>query len=159
MRIPYYPSRESRVKKLLEVFEPEPNSKIIDLGSGDGRVLREFANKYDDIKLYGIEKDWKLVYISRNLSKEFKNIDIKQGNLFDVPLDNYDVVYTYLTVDALRRLRNKAVKFVDRGGTWIALDYRIPGLKPVVVIDLDKWHKYYIYSKSYRKIGKIFKVL
>ena len=151
MRIPYYPSREFRIKKLLEIFEPPSGSKIIDLGSGDGRVLREFARRYDDVLLYGIEKDPILINISKKLSEEFNNITINRGDLFKEDLSNYNIVYTYLTTEALERLRDKAINFIKKGGVWIALDYRIPRIKPVLVIELDKWHKYYIYGDE-RKV-------
>ncbi len=145
MRIPYYPSRESRVKKLLEVFEPKSGVKIIDLGSGDGRILRILSSKYDDIYLYGVEKDKVLFDISNKLSKGYGNIKIFNGDLFHVDISRYDIVYTYLTSDALKRLRDRAEDFLSRGGTWIALDYSIPGIKPRHIIKLDGWHKYYIY--------------
>ncbi len=158
MRIPYYPSRESRLKHLLEVFEPEPGSSIADLGSGDGRVLRVIASKFDDIELYGYEKDPILVEVSRRLSEGYRNIHFFNMDLFNVDLSKHDIIYSYLTPEALGRLRNKALEFIESGGIWIALDYRIPNVKPSVVIELDKWHRYYIYSGNHEKLYKVFKI-
>ncbi len=158
MRIPYYPSRESRLKRLLEVFEPEPGSSIADLGSGDGRVLRIIASKFDDIELYGYEKDPLLVDVSRRLSEGYGNIHFFNMDLFSVDLSKHDIIYSYLTPEALGRLRNKAIEFIEDGGIWIALDYRIPNVKPSVVIELDKWHRYYIYSGNREKLYKVFKI-
>ena len=133
------------MEKLLEVFEPRSGAKIIDLGSGDGRVLRYIASRYDDVKLVGIEKDPVLYKVSKKLSEGYNNIEIIRDNLFNIDLEGFDIVYTYLTREALKRLRDKARIFIENGGVWIALDYPIPGLKPREVIKLDKWHKYYIY--------------
>lgn len=158
MRIPYYPSRESRLKRLLEVFEPWPGSSIADLGSGDGRVLRAIASKFDDVMLYGYEKDPILLDVSRRLSEGYDNIQFVNADLFNVDISKHDIIYSYLTPEALKRLRNKAIDFLEKGGIWIALDYKIPGVKPYIVIELDKWHKYYIYSWSRKKADEVFKI-
>jgi len=158
MRIPYYPSRESRLKRLLDIFVPEPGSRIVDLGSGDGRVLRAIASKFDDVYLHGYEKDARLVRVAKSLSRNYKNIEVYNADLFEVDITKYDIVYTYLTPEALDRLRRKANQFLEDGGVWIALDYKIPGVKPSLVIYLDKWHRYYIYSFDDRRAKKIFKI-
>ena len=146
------------MKRLLEVFEPEPGSSIADLGSGDGRVLRAIASKFDDVELYGYEKDPILVEVSRRLSEGYENIHVVNTDLFNVDLSRHDIIYSYLTPEALRRLRDKALDFIDQGGIWIALDYRIPGVRPSIVLELDKWHRYYIYSGSLKRVDEVFKI-
>ncbi|HIE37307.1 TPA: hypothetical protein EYP83_03975 [Candidatus Geothermarchaeota archaeon] len=158
MKIPYYPSRESRLRRLLDIFEPESGAKIVDLGSGDGRVLRLFADRYDDIYLFGYERDKRLIEVSRRLSREYDRIKIIGADLFKADLSRYDIVYTYLTRDALNRLRDKAVEFLGNGGIWIALDYPIPGIKPAIVIELDRWHRYFIYGYDNNRVRKMFRI-
>ncbi len=148
MRIPYYPSREEAIKTLLKTINIKPGSKFMDLGCGDSRILIELARKYDDIKLYGVDINPYLVNIGRRRANRLRlnNIFIQQGNLFNQDLNNFDIIYVYLTRDALKKLYNKFVDFLNKGGEIIAYDIPIPNIIPAEIIPVEKTHgKHYLY--------------
>ncbi len=148
-RVVYLPSDKEFVKRLLRVYEPSPGVKILDLGSGDGRILESFLDKYSDIKAFGVEINPNLVSLSRRRLSRFKDIaQIKLGNMYNVNLSDYDVVYTYLTRNALFNLRPNINKLLSSGGILIAHDYPVPGIRPSLtdVVDLSgKKHYIFIY--------------
>ena len=43
--IPYAPSTDERLNVMLELAETAPNQTMVDLGSGDGKVVIAFAKK------------------------------------------------------------------------------------------------------------------
>ena len=58
----YDPSNNESVKKMVELAQIKPGEKSVDLGSGDGRVVIEFAKK--GIQAHGYEINPLLVMIS-----------------------------------------------------------------------------------------------
>ena len=150
--IPYYPSRIESIKYLVRYYNPRPGERILDLGSGDARSLIEFARRYDDIKLYGVEINNSLIDASRRRIKRLgldTRIEILKGDLFNFNFMGFDTLYTYLTKEAYRRLLPKIINFLESGGRIIAYNISIPKLKPVEIIripDLSN-HRYLIYDK------------
>ena len=156
-KIPYYPSRWEAIKELLKIYVPNSGERIVDLGSGDARVLTTLALRYDDIRLVGVEKDPKLVLASNRRIRRLNlaNIDILQQDLFKYPItrENIDTIYAYLTKDALRMLKPKLQEFIKNDGLIILLDFKIPGLKPdlkTTIKGLDEIHKLFIYGNKRR---------
>lgn len=152
MKIPYYPSKQDAIRKLLEVYIPPSGTNILDLGSGDARVLIEIAKRYDDAILVGVEKNPLLIEASmRKIGRlGLKNIKLIHADMFKVDLDDYDVIYAYLTRDALNKLRPRLVNFIMEGKEIFTYDIAIPGVKPYEVYRIDtlsKRHKLYRYLR------------
>ncbi len=140
-KIPFYPSKWEVVEKLSRIYVPRPSERIVDLGSGDARILITLASKYDDIKLLGIEKNSKLVNASRRRIQRLNlgNVEILNQDLFNYKIskEKIDTVYAYLTKDALLKLKPKLVKFIENNGLIILLDFNIPKLKPSITIPIN----------------------
>jgi|Deesub1362B_J571_1020462.scaffolds.fasta_scaffold00005_366 ubiquinone/menaquinone biosynthesis C-methylase UbiE len=156
MNIPYYPTRKEAIKKLLQIYIPKSGARILDLGSGDARILIELAKRYDDISLYGIEKNPYLVEasIKRIDRLGLKNIRIINSDLFNINLESFDTIYAYLTRDALDILKPKLESFLQRGKEIYIYDISIPNLVPYEVYRIEginKIHKLYKYRYSSAK--------
>lgn len=146
-RVVYYPSKMEFVKYIAKLVEPPSGAKLLDLGCGDGRILDIFGKHYDDIYLYGIEIDPGLVKASRlKLSRYGGRARILMRDMYREDIDKYDIVYAYLTKDALSHLRSKIIRLLVSGGLFIAHDYPVPGLEPnrVHLVDLDG-DKHYVF--------------
>jgi len=156
-KIPYYPSRWEIVKFISKLYVPMKGERIVDLGSGDARVLTTLGKTYDDIELIGVEKNVKLVSASLKRIKRLglDNIRIIKGDLFKFPLsrNKVDTIYAYLTKDALSKLKPKFLNFLNEDGLIILLDFRIPELKPATVIPINSSggkHYLFIYGSERR---------
>lgn len=77
----------------------KPKSKIIDLGSGDGRVAFILASLWEDVEVTGIEYNSVLFDCAQRLKSEFKEylnvekINFIQKDFFEEDLNKYDVLY------------------------------------------------------------------
>ena len=94
-----------RILKLNFGLKRRSNQKLIDLGSGDGRVIIYSALKYG-IKAVGIEINENLVKEAKNNirlvkkkntsnKKDLKQIEIVSGDFFQQNLKNFDYIYIF----------------------------------------------------------------
>lgn len=80
---------------LFSYFEFTPNSKLLDVGCGTGRVLAYFSQmKYPGIAV-GIEIDPLIAERSRNWSNSYSNLNVLTGNVLDIDLGLYTHFYLF----------------------------------------------------------------
>ena len=106
-----------------ELFEKEklflrktikPNSIVLDIGCGDGRIISEFKDIPSEI--IGIDSDKKAIEdAQRRFSKEDK-IKIKKGNAFELPFENeyFDYVLLMMTLVNFSKNKLKALSEMKR---------------------------------------------
>jgi len=110
--VPFVPTPENVVRKMLKIAEVKPDDKIIDLGAGDGRVLIIGATEFK-AKCIGVEIRNEFV---KNIEEKIRkmNLDdrvqIIQGNLYEFPLNEADVVTLYLLTSVNEKLKPKLEK-------------------------------------------------
>lgn len=146
------PSPLSVAKRMLEIAELHEGETLLDLGSGDGRILIAAVEWFGAKKAIGIEIREDLVRAARNEIRK-KGLEdralVIQGDLFQVPIDEADVVALYLTRQALESLRPKLEGRLKQGTRIVCHDYEIKGWKPAKVEKLWLWrfwpHKIYLY--------------
>lgn len=66
--VAWYPSSPAMVSAMLDLAKLRPGDVLIDLGSGDGRVVMEAARR--GVRAIGIEDNYELVKLSRQLISE-----------------------------------------------------------------------------------------
>jgi len=148
--IPFVPSPKDVVEKMLDIASPAPDELLVDLGSGDGRILLSASRKYKCWSI-GIEKNPRLVELNRRkiLSMGLDRVTVIRGDLYNYDFTNADVVTLYLLPDVLKKLYPKFVK-VKKDTRIVSHDYGIPGLTPAEIyevnsIETGKRHKIYLY--------------
>jgi len=114
-RVPYLPTPQERVKKVIQFANIKKGEKAVDLGSGDGRIVIALAQAgaeahgYELNVFYVLFSRWKI----RRLHLE-KKAFIHWRNFFHVDLDDYDIVtffaISYVLKDLERKLRNEIKK-------------------------------------------------
>ncbi len=109
--LPYLETDRDYIDKIFRVLEQDfglkkgAKQKLIDLGSGDGRVVIHAALKYK-IRSVGIELDDHFFQLSQQKIKEFKNsskiprklvrkMEFKKADLFKQDLSKYNFIYIY----------------------------------------------------------------
>ncbi len=127
-RVPYYPSHP-KIHTLLEKLVPEdPGQQFLDLGSGMGGMCLHLATQRPDCKVFGIEMaplPWLVSYLRarcRHISCMFLRGDYKNYSL-----QNYSVIFAYLSPAAMPALWEKACLEMKPGALLVSYEFGIPG--------------------------------
>ena len=92
------------VKKLLDLHPPKQKITVVDVGCGNGDLLRVLANYFDQkglqCTLIGIDANKFTINYARKLSAHYPNISYRCEDIFDKSFENlkYDIVLCTLTL-------------------------------------------------------------
>lgn len=109
--VPYVASRLEVVDRMLELAEVGPEDLLVDLGSGDGRIVIHAASKYG-ARGRGIEIDPELVRASREAAIERgveDLVEFVEGDLFETDLQDATAVTMFLLPTVNERLRPRLI--------------------------------------------------
>jgi hypothetical protein len=131
---PYVPSKKNDLKRALDELYPlTKDDMLVDVGSGDGVVLREAAKR--GARAVGYELNPALVLISRWLSRAHPNIRIYTANFWHVALPvETTVVYAFAVSRDSAKMVKKMASEADRLGrplTLISYGCTMPDQTPV----------------------------
>lgn len=135
---PFVVSPDNVTLTMLEMAQVGPQDYLIDLGSGDGRIVITAAKKFGARGL-GVEYDPKLVALSRENARR-ANVQsrafFREQDLFKTDLSPASVITMYLLPEYNLELRPKLLKL--RPGTRIVShDYDLGDWKPDRSVVLD----------------------
>ncbi len=129
---PYVPTPDSTVERMLALGGVTPGDTVMDLGSGDGRIVIAAAKRYG-ARAIGVEYDPKLVEVSRLNAREAGVADrvrFIEGDLFKVDLSPASVVTVYLLPDVNLKLRDKLLAELRPGTRVVAHDFDLESWRP-----------------------------
>lgn len=124
---PFVPSSKEHVREMLEFAEIKPGELVVDLGSGDGRLLIESAKL--NASAIGWEINPLLCSWSRFMVKKAKledKIKIFRGNLWNADISRADVVTLYLITHKMKRMKDKLLKELKPGARIVSNGFRFP---------------------------------
>lgn len=104
--VPYVPTPEKVVEKMLDLAEVKEGDHVIDLGSGDGRIAIAAAKR--GARAYGVDIDPQRVKESLENAKAAGVADrttFREQDLFDTNISEADVITMYLLPSVNRDLR------------------------------------------------------
>lgn len=149
--VPYVPTVQSVVRKMLEVADVTEDDVVYDLGSGDGRIPVMAAKEFG-ARGVGVEIDSALVAKSRQKAREAgvaDKVDIRQGDLFEADLSEATVVTLYLWPEINIKLRPKLLRTLDPGDRIVSHDFRMGDWEPDRTIKAGKgntgWETVYLW--------------
>jgi hypothetical protein len=100
----WVPTPDEVVEKMLELVQLMPGDRMVDLGSGDGKITIAAGKRGAIAK--GIEYNPDMVALSvTNARKAGVNVELVQGDIFVTDFTNADVVTLYLLPALNERLR------------------------------------------------------
>ncbi|CCQ91868.1 putative methyltransferase [Nitrospina gracilis 3/211] len=129
---PWHWTGQGALRRALDLADAQPGETLVDLGSGDGRVLITAARDYG-LKGVGIEIDPVKVWVSRlwaKLSGVSDRVVIHWGNVADHPCKEADIVYLYLSHQAVDRLFPALFASLKPGARVVTQRFCLPGLRP-----------------------------
>lgn len=150
--VPYVPTTELVVEKMLEMAKVGPKDVVYDLGSGDGRIVITAAKKYGATGL-GVDIDPERIKEANENAKAAKVTDkvkFKQGDLFELDLRPATVVTLYLLPDINLKLRPKLLSELKPGTRVVSHNYHMGDWKPEQTVQLEG-HTVYFWTIPQKK--------
>ena len=129
--VPFVPTPEAVVDKMLEVAQVGPNDVVYDLGSGDGRIVIAAAKK--GARAVGIDIDPQRIREARENARQAgigKRVEFRQGDLFEADLSGATVVTLYLLSGVNQRLRPKLLSELKPGTRIVSHAFDMGDWKP-----------------------------
>lgn len=120
---PYLPTLDAQAKAALELLDLKPGQTLLELGSGDGKVLVLAARA--GLNVVGVELNPFLVLVSRVRTWHYrKQVRVVWGDLWQVDWPPCDGVFVFLLGRFMPRLdaRMQTVK-----KPLVSFAFRIPG--------------------------------
>ena len=105
--VPYVPSAQVTVDEMLRLANVGPQDFVLDLGSGDGRIVVTAARKFGARGL-GVDLDWRLVKQGEENARQAgveDRVRFLEQDLFQTDLGQATVITTYLLPFVMLRLR------------------------------------------------------
>jgi SAM-dependent methyltransferase len=122
---PFVVSPEAVVERMLYLAQPGAGERLVDLGSGDGRIVIEAAKRFGARGL-GVDIDPKLVRLARENAKragveELTRFEVQ--DLFETDLRGVNVVTMYLLPEVNLQLLPRFIDQLRPGARIVSHDY------------------------------------
>lgn len=131
--VPYVPTPQEVVDRMLELAEVKKGDVVYDLGSGDGRIVVTAAKKYG-VKAIGFEIDPERIKEStENIKKAGVGhlVEIRQQDIRTVDLSPASVLTMYLLPEVNLLIRPNISKQMKPGSRVVSHDFDMGDWKPL----------------------------
>jgi SAM-dependent methyltransferase len=136
--VPFVVSPPEVVDRMLRLAEPRPGELLVDLGSGDGRIVIEAAKRYGARGL-GVDIDPALVARARENARRAgveKLAQFEVRDFFETDLRGVSVVTMYLLPEVNQKLMPKLLQDLKPGARIVSHDYEMGGWRPDETLEL-----------------------
>ena len=140
---PFQPSSKKEIKNIIKLANIKKTDKIVDLGSGTGKLVIELAKTGAEV--HGYEINPLLVWWSRRKIKRLglKKAFIHKKSFWDVDLKKFDVIAVFQIYYIMKKLGNKIRKEAKENVRIVSNTWKLPGKKPV-----KKLSNVYLYKNT-----------
>ncbi|HDS11459.1 MAG TPA: class I SAM-dependent methyltransferase [Candidatus Wirthbacteria bacterium] len=124
---PYIASHQKAIDDILDLLPPGKDHRAVDLGSGDGRILIQIAER--GIPVVGYEINLLLVLASRYRIKQRglqKLAKVQWKNYWKIPLDQFDIVVIFGMKHLMDRFEKKLKAELQTGAHVICSYFKLP---------------------------------
>ena len=132
VRPPFVATPEEAVDRMLALAKVGAGDFVIDLGSGDGRIVIAAARKYGARGL-GVDLDASLVALSREKAREAgvgERTRFEERDVLKTDLSGASVVTIYLLPSLVDQLQPKLLAEMQPGSRIVAHAFPMKGWKP-----------------------------
>lgn len=137
--VPFVPTPYVVIEEMLRLANVTPQDYVLDLGSGDGRVLITAAQRYGASGM-GVDLDGDLVAQSQASAVEAgvaDRVSFLQQDLFKTDLGRATVITMYLLPGVMGRLMPQLLE-LKPGTRLVSHDFRLGEWKPDVTTQIRK---------------------
>lgn len=130
--VPYVPTPMNVVEAMLNIAKVGPDDFVIDLGSGDGRIVITAARKYG-ARGFGVDLDGALVSQARREARRqgvADRVEFYTRNLFITQIDRATVLTSYLFPRVNMQLRPRIFSELKPGARIVSHEFDFGNWKP-----------------------------
>lgn len=141
---PFLPTLKKQVDPAIKLMGLKPGQTLLELGSGDGRVLIAAAEA--GLNAVGYELNPILVIYSRIKTRKYrKQIKIIWGNYWKKTWPDTDGIYVFLLRPFMEKLNTKIIQNYKKPIILVSFAYKLPNR----VEDIEK-HGLYLYKFNFK---------
>ena len=129
----YVSTSRTKIAAFINAVPMKADQTLVDLGCGDGRVLREAQKRYG-VRTIGYEVN-PLAYLKARLFSFGSNkIKIRRENFWEADLTGADVVFCYLYPDVMKKLAAKIKSGLKPGAIVVSSNFPLPEHTPTRIL-------------------------
>ncbi len=131
--VPYVPTPEPVVSRMLQIAKVNRNDVVYDLGSGDGRIPITAVQKYGVRRAVGVDINPDRVREAKQNAQQANvtdRVEFRQQDLFATDLREASVVTLYLLPEVNLRLRPKLLRELKPGTRIVSHSFDMGDWKP-----------------------------
>jgi SAM-dependent methyltransferase len=126
---PYLPTLKDQVVNAMDLIDLKPGQTLLELGSGDGRVLAAAAEK--GCYAIGYELNPLLVIYSWLRTRKYgKKVRVIWGNYWHRELPKCDAIFVFLLQQYMGKLDKKIIQECSNPVKLVSFAFEIPHKKP-----------------------------
>jgi SAM-dependent methyltransferase len=121
---PFVVTPDAVVERMLHLAQPKAGERLVDLGSGDGRIVIEAAKR--GATGFGVDIDPRLVNLARENAKRAgveSRATFEVKDLFETDLRGVNVVTMYLLPEVNKQLLPRLIDQLRPGARIVSHDY------------------------------------
>ncbi len=128
---PYEGTGKRKIEDIVELAKVKKGDKVVDLGSGDGRIVMAFAKK--GIEAHGFEINPFLVLASKYKIKRLKldNAFIHWQSFWKEDLGKYEIIILFQYKTIMKKLKEKLEKELKGSAKIISYHWKFSNWKIV----------------------------
>jgi methyltransferase family protein len=141
---PYVPTPQNVVDEMLKLANVRAEDFVIDLGSGDGRIVLTAARRYNAHGL-GYDIDEELVDLSNEKAREqglSEQVSFRVQDVTTAPVDRASVLTLYLLPGMNKLLEPRLFNELKPGARIVSHDFELGNWKPDRQMNVDVAEKY-----------------
>lgn len=146
--VPYVPTPDEVVREMLQLANVDSSDYVIDLGSGDGRIVISAARR--GAVGHGVDLDAELLKTARTKAKQAgvdDRVMFLQEDLFTTDIREASVITLYLLSSVNRKLRPRLLEELRPGTRVVSHDFDMDEWKPdsTLAMETDSENIHHLY--------------
>ncbi|HEX8762469.1 MAG TPA: hypothetical protein VF733_01800 [Candidatus Saccharimonadales bacterium] len=127
---PYLPTLRKQIDDAFDLLDMKPGETLLELGSGDGRVLLAAAKR--ELKVIGIELNPVLVLVSYIITWKYrKNVRIIWASYWGPQWPRADAIFTFMLPRYMAKLDKRIELWHPKPIKLASFAFTIPGKEPI----------------------------
>ncbi len=135
-RVPLYLTNATAAAAVAGLLPSRP-CHVLDVGCGDGGLLRQLARARPDCEFVGVEHAPLPWLLARLRTLRLPNVTIRYGDFWSQHLGLFDVVYAFLSPAPMPMLWQKAVEEMNPGGLLVSNSFPVPDVEAERTASVD----------------------